>query len=183
MTKSSVSGYVVPALAASASGTLCVGGRCAHVRDAAAYHDHNWGVWRDVTWEWGAARGSRSSILYGGVYQGESAGSPLFLTLVDSLGVQPDSPLQLRGLSRLTTGSRPARSPGAGEVRSRRQPAGGYRPPGGRVSADALATGMQIGGVRRAFLQMRGSFHLSGRVDGKAVADSGTGFFETYVRH
>ncbi len=152
------------------------------VRDAAAYHDHNWGVWRDVTWEWGAARGSRSSILYGGIYQGESAGSPLFLTLVDSLGVQQI----LRFGSVNYRGSRPvAGLPGA-RAPERFDLVASRLADTVRLEvdvADALATGMQIGGVRRAFLQMRGSFHLSGRVDRKAVADSGTGFFETYVRH
>ena len=63
-----VSGYVVPGLAATASGRICVAGRCAAVAGAPAYHDHNWGVWRDVTWEWGAARGATLSLLYGGVY-------------------------------------------------------------------------------------------------------------------
>ena len=53
-----------------------------------AYHDHNWGVWRDVTWEWGAAQGRRASILYGGVYSRDSTGSPFFLALLDSLGVR-----------------------------------------------------------------------------------------------
>ena len=84
-----LSGYVVPALAASASGRICVAGRCSEVTDAPAYHDHNWGVWRDVTWEWGSARGERLSLLYGGVYGPErSTTSPFFLTLVDSLGVR-----------------------------------------------------------------------------------------------
>jgi hypothetical protein len=40
---------------------------------------------------------------------------------------------------------------------------------------------MGRGGFRRVFLQMRGRFSLSGRVLGQAVADSGMGFFETYV--
>jgi hypothetical protein len=35
--------------------------------------------------------------------------------------------------------------------------------------------------MRRAFLQMRGTFRLTGTVDGAAIADTGTGFFETYV--
>ena len=71
-------------------------GRCAGVADVPAYHDHNWGVWRDVTWEWGAARGGTLSLLYGGVYGPErgrdgpagAVTSPFFLTLVDSLGVR-----------------------------------------------------------------------------------------------
>jgi hypothetical protein len=50
-----------------------------------------------------------------------------------------------------------------------------------RVS-DALATEMATAGFRRVFLQMRGSFTLTGRVLDQTVADSGTGFFETYVR-
>jgi hypothetical protein len=84
-----LSGYVVPALAASATGRVCVGGHCSEVKDVPAYHDHNWGVWRDVTWEWGSARGERLSLLYGGVYGPErSITSPFFLTIVDSLGVR-----------------------------------------------------------------------------------------------
>jgi hypothetical protein len=35
---------------------------------------------------------------------------------------------------------------------------------------------------RRIFLQMRGEFRLAGTVMGAEVADSGEGFFETYVR-
>jgi hypothetical protein len=46
---------------------------------------------------------------------------------------------------------------------------------------DALATDMSADGFRRGFLQMRGHFTLSGRVLGKMVTDSGSGFFETYV--
>lgn len=38
-----VSGYTVPALRASASGTLCVDGQCEKLTDAQSYHDHNWG--------------------------------------------------------------------------------------------------------------------------------------------
>jgi hypothetical protein len=40
---------------------------------------------------------------------------------------------------------------------------------------------MNTGGFRRVFLQMRGHFTLSGRLLGEMVADSGTGFFETYA--
>ncbi|HJP60367.1 MAG TPA: hypothetical protein VJ865_10220, partial [Gemmatimonadaceae bacterium] len=39
-----VSGYVVPALRATASGTLCVDGACEQLSNAQSYHDHNWGV-------------------------------------------------------------------------------------------------------------------------------------------
>ena len=59
------------------------------VTDVPAYHDHNWGVWRDVTWEWGAARGERLACSTAGVYGPDRATtSPFFLTVVDSLGVR-----------------------------------------------------------------------------------------------
>ena len=51
-----VSGYAVAGLSASGSGTICVRASCEQYDGAQAYHDHNWGVWRGVTWEWGAAR-------------------------------------------------------------------------------------------------------------------------------
>jgi hypothetical protein len=46
----------------------------------------------------------------------------------------------------------------------------------------ALATEMSAASFRRIFLQMRGEFRLRGKVMGAELADSGKGFFETYVR-
>jgi hypothetical protein len=181
-----LSGYVVPGLAASASGTICLAGRCARLSGARAYHDHNWGVWRDVTWEWGAARGATFSLLYGGVYgpeRGRSGSgavtSPFFLTLVDSLGVRQvlrfDHPVY-EGVSRAegaSGASAPARfslaaARGADSV---------------RLAVDvehALATEMGASSFRRLFFQMRGRFVLRGRLAGAEVSDTGSGFFETY---
>ena len=167
---------------ASASGTICVERRCKAFTGAAAYHDHNWGVWRDVTWEWGAAQGRRASILYGGVYSRDSTGSPFFLALLDSLGVRQIlrfDAIRYRG-SQPATGLSHALAPQAFALTA------------SRVAdtvhldvdvSDALASGMGVGGMRRAFLQMRGGFRLTGRLGGEAVADTGMGFFETYVQH
>ncbi len=177
-----LSGYVVPALAASASGTICVERRCKAFTGASAYHDHNWGVWRDVTWEWGAAQGRRASVLYGGVYSGDSTGSPFFLALLDSLGVRQI----LRFDAIRYRGSQPAA--GVFDASAPRT----FTLTAGRMAdtvrldvdvSDALASGMGVGGMQRAFLQMRGGFRLGGRLGGQAVADTGTGFFETYVEH
>ena len=63
-----VSGYVVPALRADATGRICVRGqRCEQLENVQGYHDHNWGVWRGVSWEWGAARAGQYALLYGRV--------------------------------------------------------------------------------------------------------------------
>ena len=173
-----LSGYVVPALDARASGRICVAGRCDRFTGAPAYHDHNWGVWRDVTWEWGAGRGTRLNLLYGGVYGPEEerstgrsrVSSPFFLTLVDSLGVK-----QVLRFNRIRyQGARPTQFTlvGTRDADTVRLDV--------RVG-DVLATEMRASEFRRIFLQMRGRFTLAGRVAGETVADSGAGFFETYV--
>jgi hypothetical protein len=176
-----LSGYVVPALAASATGRICSGGRCSVVTAVPAYHDHNWGVWRDVTWEWGAARGERLSLLYGGVYGPERATtSPFFLTLVDSLGVWR----VLRFSDIRYQGSRPAQGLPGARAPQRFTLTATWEADTVTVSvgvAHALASEMEAGSFRRLFLQMRGEFRLRGRVLGEEVADSGWGFFETYV--
>ncbi|MGH7510169.1 MAG: hypothetical protein ACREMZ_11975 [Gemmatimonadales bacterium] len=182
-----VSGYVVPGLVARASGEICVRGRCRIFSGVPAYHDHNWGVWRDVTWEWGMGQGSRLSLLYGGVYgpEREQSGerlavtSPFFLALVDSLGVHQVlrfDEIQYQG-ARTASGLRakaPARFTliGTRDVDTVRIEV--------RVT-DALATEVAASRFQRAFLQMRGRFTLNGTVAGRAVADSGRGFFETYL--
>jgi hypothetical protein len=184
-----ISGYVVPGLSATASGKICVASICRTFRDAPAYHDHNWGVWRDVTWEWGVARGSRLSLLYGGVYgpAGDSSGaaavtrSPFFLALLDSLGVKQVLRFQridYQG-ARAASGASGVKAPSGFSLMSAR----GSDTLRLKVNVvDALATGTGAVGFRRAFLQMRGRFSLSARIAGKMSGDSGTGFFETYTR-
>jgi hypothetical protein len=177
-----LSGYVVPALAASATGRVCAAGRCSDVKDVPAYHDHNWGVWRDVTWEWGSARGERLSLLYGGVHGPEgSSSSPFFLTVVDSLGVQR----VLRFDKIDYEGSRPAEGVPEARAPERFTLTGTWEADTVRLSVSvdhALATEMGAASFRRLFLQMRGEFRLRGSVLGTVVADSGQGFFETYVK-
>jgi hypothetical protein len=175
-----LSGYVVPGLAATAAGRICAGGRCRTVESAPAYHDHNWGVWREVTWEWGAARGERLSLLYGGVYQSGAVTSPFFLTLVDSLGVR-----QVLRFGRIEyDGARTAAGASGVSAPERFTLIGAREADTVRLTVEvehALATDMGAATFRRAFLQMRGRFALNGRVGGEALADAGDGFFETYV--
>jgi hypothetical protein len=177
------SGYVVPAVTGRADGELCTAAGCREVRDIPAYHDHNWGSWREVTWEWGTARGATHALLYGGVRQGDAVATrgtaPFFLALLDTLGVQ--QVYRFRDVAGV--GARPvAGYPGVtapesllihatrlGDsllVRVRVLDVHATRPPNG-------------GG--RVFLQMRGAWSVAGRAAGVPVADSGLGFFERWV--
>jgi hypothetical protein len=183
-----LSGYTVPALEATASGTICMGSRCRRFSQAPAYHDHNWGVWRDVTWEWGAARGSHLNLLYGGVYgpernqgaESRTAASAFFLTVIDSLGVKQVlrfGRIDYEG-SRAVAGATRGKAPASFSLVASREA------DTVRLDVqvfDALATEMTASKFKRIFLQMRGRFTVAGSVAGKVIADSGTGFFETYV--
>ncbi|MGE3524565.1 MAG: hypothetical protein AB7I33_01440 [Gemmatimonadales bacterium] len=180
-----ISGYVVPALSARASGRLCAAGRCRSLGDAPAYHDHNWDVWRGVRWDWGTARGARLSLLYGQVQGGENTYTtdPVFVALVDSLGVS--QVLRARGLE--YEGSRPAAGPGGVTAPERFAMLASRGADSIRVRVtvlDALATQVGDGAAAgRYFLQMRGGFRLEGRIRGRVVSDSGRGFFETWREH
>ena len=181
-----LSGYVVPGLAATADGTICLRGHCARLSGARAYHDHNWGVWRDVTWEWGAATGSQLSLLYGGVYGPErgqagagSVTSPFFLTLVDSLGVRQ----VLRFGQVVYEGEKPAEGHVGASAPARFSLVAARGADSVRLAVaveHALATEMSASAFHRLFYQMRGRFVVRGHVSGAEVGDSGWGFFETY---
>jgi hypothetical protein len=121
-------------------------------------------------------------VLYGGVHTGRAdAGSaPLFLTLVDSLGVR--QVLRFRGVRYEGARSLPeapgVRAPATlGLVAARDADTVRLRV----AVTDAHASPAAGRAPTRYFLQLRGRFTLAGRVGGAEMADSGTGFFETYV--
>ena len=177
-----LSGYVVPGLRADASGTVCVVGECRALDSVPAYHDHNWGIWRDVTWEWGMGRGGSLDVLYGGVRApGDSgrAGNPYFLAVADSLGVlQVLRFAAIRYEGKLRAGGAPVDGPARFTLLAARD-ADTVRV--AVTVASSEATSQQAGGLERIFLQLRGHFRLEGRIAGRAITDEGDGFFETYL--
>src|SRR5687767_6200290 len=195
-----VSGYTVPGLRAAASGTLCVDRACETLIGAQAYHDHNWGVWKGVTWEWGAARAGAYTFLYGRVHSPDTTASvpPVLVYLVDSLGFRgvfrPRSVTYEDGRS-TPIGNRLIAVPSravlfderdgdtlrielaiddaiATDMRLERREALGAAP----VDTNAIAG--EAG--KQYFIQMKGTARISGRLDGERIQGSGTGFFETF---
>ena len=190
-----VSGYVVPALRADADGSICLRAPgkslgCEQLRGVQAYHDHNWGVWRGVSWEWGAARAGPFAILYGRVEPPDSvaASQPLFVYVVDSLGFlrvfRPravsyvDGPA-VKGVRVPRTAElfdargddtlRVLLSVEDATVTDTRRP---LIERGDYMNARRIA--------RPFFIQMKGRARLEGRIGGKLVGAEGYGFFETY---
>jgi hypothetical protein len=189
-----VSGYAVPALRATASGELCVAGRCERLRDVQAYHDHNWGIWRSVDWEWGAARAGDFTFLYGRVQptDGSAEVAPLLLYVVDSLGYlalfRPQGVEYVDGRTTTVSG-RTIRVPSRAVLADVR----GDDTLRVELTIDhATATDTRQGFLARGdtaaaravtrpyFVQMKGRARLTGRVGGRAIAGEGIGFFETY---
>jgi hypothetical protein len=188
-----VSGYAVAALRADASGSICVARRCERYDAAQAYHDHNWGVWSGVTWEWGAARAGDFTILYGRVNPPDrlDVDSPLFLFLVDSLGFRslfrPATVTYAEGRTTIVDG-RTVRVPARAVLADAR---GVDTLRVDLEIEDATATDMRRSAIERGepgqalmrtpyFVQMKGIARISGRVGGKVVQGEGRGFFETY---
>src|SRR6185503_7752443 len=70
-----VSGYVVPVMSGALGGTLMVGDRTIAL-DGRGYHDHNWGFWDGVTWQWGQVHQDALSFVYGRVRPPPDAADP-----------------------------------------------------------------------------------------------------------
>ena len=194
ITSGVVSGYVVPALRADATGRLCVSGACTSYRDVQAYHDHNWGVWRGVTWEWGSARAGEHTLLYGRVQLPDSVAAmqPLFVYVVDHDGFL--AVFRSRTITyvdgRITrVGGATIRTPSTAELLDVR---GADTLRLSLEIEDATATDTRGDGAERGeglaarrlvrpyFVQMKGVATISGRIRGTPLAGKGAGFFETY---
>ncbi len=191
-----VSGYTVPALRASASGTLCVEGQCEKLTDAQSYHDHNWGVWRGVTWDWGASRAGEYAFLYGRVYPPDSSAStpPVLMYLIDSLGFRAvfrPKLISYEDTRTIRSGASVLHVP----ARARFSDIRGDDTLSVDISIeDAIATDTRPQKVKEGergdplgtekarpyFIQMKGTARISGRIEGHPLSGTGTGFFETY---
>jgi hypothetical protein len=63
-----ITGYTAPVLAGHVNGNLSIGPDQVELRDAAGYHDHNWGFWKAVRWQWGQVASGDLSIVYGRIF-------------------------------------------------------------------------------------------------------------------
>ena len=174
-----VSGYTVPLLDAQATGQVCEGSTCLPIEGARTYHDHNWGTWSGVTWDWGQALVGGYSVLYGGVSSASATTGPRILYLADDNGFAGIFPIR-----RLTAQWPDDDRRMAPESISILATSG----------ADSLELTVTIGHARATsvpvsvdsptalFFQMRGSATLSGRLRDSVISAAGDGFFETWTR-
>jgi len=85
-------GYVVPVMSGTVGGTLDVNGERVDLDGGTGYHDHNWGFWKGVSWQWGQVQHDDLSIVFGRVFPPSDAADPDripgFLAVIG-----PDGPL------------------------------------------------------------------------------------------
>ena len=175
-----VSGYTVPILDGIADGEICTRRGCEVIQAGRAYHDHNWGTWRDVTWDWGTWRAGPYALVYGGVLEDRAPVGVRFLFLTDSLGYRQIFEIEDISYNWM----------------SRRDAALNRRPTGLRLVArngqDSLVLDARVAETRvtevptaeglpaRAFFQLRGTGTLRGSLGAAPVHAEGEGFFETW---
>ena len=69
-------GYVVPVMSGPLGGNLGVNGAVVSLNGGRGYHDHNWGFWEGVSWQWGQVQHEDLSIIYGRVFPPPDAADP-----------------------------------------------------------------------------------------------------------
>ena len=85
-----MSGYTVPVMAAALEGQITVDGNELSLDGGSGYHDHNWGHWAGVSWQWGQVQGEDLSFVYGRVHPpsdaADAARIPGFLMVIGADG-------------------------------------------------------------------------------------------------
>ena len=173
-----LSGYVVPVLSGAFTGVLHAGAEAVVVDGMAGYHDHNWGYWQGVRWQWGQVADGAISIVYGRVFPPADVADPGrvpgFLGVIGADGpIAFSTDVSIReddanGRPRTVTI----------ESHSRRLEM--------RLRLDVAESVQTSMGLTRdasgamTFLQLGGVYQVTGRAAGREINFSGRGSAETF---
>ena len=172
-------GYVVPAMSGSLDGALDVGGRTLSLAGGTGYHDHNWGHWEGVSWQWGQVAGGGFSFVYGRVYPPADAADPEHMPGF-LLALGPDGPVGYA--TRVTIDERDgAASDGPQRIVVRAR----SRALDLTMTLDVedrVVSRMDRASIGNAldFHQMRAAYHVRGRVGEQQVDFTAAGAAETF---
>jgi hypothetical protein len=171
-------GYVVPVMSGRLDGELNVAGERVSLDGGTGYHDHNWGFWEGVSWQWGQVQHEDMSLIYGRIFPPpEAADRERMPGFVGALG--PDGPLGYATNVTITE-----TNDASGKPR--------------HIAVRARSTGMELQlrfdlesavTTRMAqlplnsdldFLQMRGQYTVSGRAGERDIRFAAPGSAETF---
>jgi hypothetical protein len=178
-----LSGYVVPVLAGALDGQLRVGSRHVPLGGAAGYHDHNWGFWDGVSWQWGQVSHQGLSFLYGRIVPPPDAvpeGAARLPGIVAVVG--PSGPIAFARNARIEEASAADGAPETVHVAARER--GLDLQMEARVEDvvhNPLRAGSGLGSAgARDFLQLRATYRVRGRVGEQVVDFTALGAAETF---
>jgi hypothetical protein len=178
-------GYVVPVTSGRLAGSLAVDeGGAKDLPDpisldgGVGYHDHNWGFWDRVTWQWGQVQHEGLSLLYGRVFPPpEAADADTIPGFVGAFG--ENGPLGYATNVTITETGDERGVPTVLTVRAR----------GSAIDLDlrfdvssTVRTRMMQGPLARGvdFLQLRGQYTVKGRAADRMIDFTAPGSAETF---
>jgi hypothetical protein len=171
------SGYVVPVMSGALNGSLEVNGRAISFSGGAGYHDHNWGFWEGVSWQWGQVQHDGMSLLYGRVFPPRDAADPDRIPgFVGILG--PDGPLGYATNVTITETDDSRGQPREISVRAR----GTFLNVEVKFVVESIELTPQGGAIVAGldFLQMRGGYTVTGRAGNQTLNFTAAGSAETF---
>jgi hypothetical protein len=171
-------GYVVPVMSGALNGSLEVDGTRINLENGVGYHDHNWGYWEGVSWQWGQVHQGHLSFLYGRVFPPADAADPERMPgFLGAIG--PDGPLGYTTNVTIEETNTPAGQPERIVIRGRNATLDLTL----TFSVDdAVITRMEGGALASGldFLQMRGTYDVRGRISDRDVSFTSPGAAETF---
>ncbi len=178
-------GYVVPVMSGALGGTLRVSGaRPAELTlDGTGYHDHNWGFWKGVSWQWGQAQVHTGtpealSVLYGRVFPPPDAADPDRVPgFVGVLG--PDGPLGYATDVQISETDTADGRPRTIDVRAH----GTALDATIRFEVASIVTNHMASGPMKTgldFLQLQGRYTVRGRAGSRVLDFTAPGAAETF---
>ena len=176
------SGYVVPVMSGVLGGTILVDGERVSLDGGVGYHDHNWGFWKGVSWQWGQVQDGDLSVVYGRVFPPADAADPARIPgFLAAIG--PDGPIGYATNVTIDEVNDPVTSrPRRITVRGRSTSIDLTL----AFSVEALNVNrMQSGPLEGAmdFLQLRGRYAVDGTAGDRRLAFQSPGSAETFRGH
>jgi hypothetical protein len=169
-------GYVVPVMSGTLDGMLDVNGAPISFAGGTGYHDHNWGFWQGVSWQWGQVQQNGLSLLYGRVFPPPEAADPT--RLPGFLGVLgPDGPL---GYTRGVTITEVNDARGQPHAISVRADGAGLNVDVQFQVESAVVTRASGSGSGLDFFQMRGTYTVKGHAGSRNLDFAAPGSAETF---
>jgi hypothetical protein len=174
-----VSGYVVPVMSGTLHGAVHVGAEPIDFEGGAGYHDHNWGFWDGVSWQWGQVQHEGLSLVYGRLHPpADAADASRVPGFIMALG--PEGPVGFATDVTIDESNDPATNRpshivvrGRGESMSVTMDLAVRETTATRMRPSAFGGGLD-------FLQLRADYRVTGRAGDTPLAFSALGSAETF---